>query len=114
MARITSPAEGCYLNGFFLEGAAWNDEKGALRESDPKVIHVPLPVMHFIPLYKATTAQKDGLVTPGEISGASSEQASATRSDVFVPQQFVYECPAYKTSERAGQLLTTGHNTNYI
>ena len=50
-ARSAPPEAGCYLNGFFLEGAAWDDEQGILRESDPKVIHVPLPVMHFIPVY---------------------------------------------------------------
>lgn len=51
MAHAMHPEEGCYLDGFFLEGAAWDDENGILRESDPKVIHVPLPVMHFIPVY---------------------------------------------------------------
>lgn len=117
MARAQSPEDGCHLNGFFLEGAAWDDEKGILRESDPKVIHVPLPVMHFVPRYLPQTA-------PGaqstEQQHSSQEASSAFNSGQDASQQsssqakFVYECPAYKTSERAGQLLTTGHNTNYI
>lgn len=46
-----APLDGCYLNGFYLEGAAWDNENGVLRESSPKVIHVTLPVMHFVPIY---------------------------------------------------------------
>ena len=49
MAHNDGPLDGCYVYGFFLEGAAWDDNKGVLRESDPKVIHVSLPVMHFMP-----------------------------------------------------------------
>jgi len=54
-AHSTSPEEGCYVHGFFLEGAGWDDEKSVLRESEPKVIHVPLPVMHFIPKHLVQT-----------------------------------------------------------
>ena len=92
-----------------MEGAAWDDEKSVIRESDPKVIHVPVPVMHFIPRCIIPKEASDN--TPE--SDDTSEKASPDQS-ALPPTRYVYECPAYKTSERAGQLLTTGHNTNYI
>jgi len=117
MCRKMSPEDGCYLSGFYLEGAAWDDENSVLRESSPKVIHVPLPVMHFIPRY--LLADESQAANPAEQSNENSEVVSPSRNSSMVetpevPKQHVYECPAYKTSERAGQLLTTGHNTNYI
>ena len=117
MCDQVAPADGCYLNGFFLEGAAWDDDNSVLRESDPKVIHVPLPVMHFMPKY--LLAEKAEAKTPAEGANDSSGVVSPSRDNDSAeaeraPKQLVYECPAYKTSERAGQLLTTGHNTNYI
>ena len=35
----------------YLEGAAWDDENGVLRESDAKVIYTLVPIVHFIPVY---------------------------------------------------------------
>lgn len=66
---------GAYVNGFFLEGAAWEvargDEQGYLVEMQPKVLHPELPVMHVTAIRRAekvTTA--------------------------------MYECPVYVTSLR--------------
>ena len=56
-AMASAPEEGCYLNGFYLEGAAWDDAQGTLRESDPKILHVKIPVMHFIPIYRPNNAK---------------------------------------------------------
>ena len=55
-ALSAPPEDGCYLNGLYLEGAAWDDETSTIRESDPKMIHVPVPVMHFLPVYLPSTA----------------------------------------------------------
>ena len=52
-----------------MEGAAWDDENSVLRESEPKVIHVSLPVMHFIPKYllaEGTEATEAVIPPPAE------------------------------------------------
>lgn len=70
------PAEvGAYVNGFFLEGAAWEvargDEQGYLVEMQPKVLHPEVPVMHVTAIRKAEAV-----------------------TDVM------YQCPVYVTSQR--------------
>jgi dynein heavy chain len=40
------PAEGVYIHGLFIEGAAWDRKNIKLTESQPKVIHQPMPVIH--------------------------------------------------------------------
>lgn len=39
------PAEGVYIHGLFLDGAAWSKSEGVLMESEPKKLFVPLPVL---------------------------------------------------------------------
>eukprot|EP00741_Cyanophora_paradoxa_P007767 tig00001206_g7515.t1 len=87
------PADGCYVNGLFLEGARWDDERRLLAESHPKVLYVPMPVIWLRP-----TSTAGG----GHTHGGHHKE------------RLVYTCPLYKTSRRAGTLSTTGHSTNYV
>jgi len=41
----TAPAEGVYVHGLFLEGCSWNKQTKMLRESAPKELFCPLPVL---------------------------------------------------------------------
>lgn len=50
--RTSPPEHGCYLEGLFLEGAAWDDANCVLKDSLPKIIHEELPIIHFIPTYE--------------------------------------------------------------
>jgi len=80
----THPEAGSYLWGMFLEGCRWDDKIHALGPSNPKVLFVPMPVVHFIPVL-------DFKGKPG-----------------------VYPCPVYKVLSRKGTLSTTGHSTNFV
>lgn len=79
------PADGCYINGLFLEGAGWNHETGLLCESRPKELYIPFPIIYLRPCRSTEVAD--------------------------VPH---YKCPVYKTTDRQGVLSTTGHSTNFI
>lgn len=80
----TSPGDGVYIHGLFLEGARFCDVAKFIRPSHPKILYTPLPVMHFEPIYDRESPK------------------------------MVYRCPIYKVLSRRGTLSTTGHSTNFV
>jgi len=46
----TGAKEGAYVNGFYLEGAKWDNDK--IVDADPMTLFYPLPVVHFKPVDK--------------------------------------------------------------
>jgi dynein heavy chain len=77
--------EGCYISGYFLEGARWDYKSHQLAESNPKELYTDFPLMWLEP--------KQNRVNP---TGG------------------FYMCPAYKILTRQGTLSTTGHSTNFV
>ncbi|NXH30788.1 DYH8 protein, partial [Myiagra hebetior] len=43
----SSPSEGVYIYGLYLEGAGWDKRRSILVESTPKILFVQLPVLHM-------------------------------------------------------------------
>ena len=78
------PADGVYIEGFYLDGARFDRETKMIADSRHKVMNDTLPVIHFVPTQDFKRNSAD------------------------------YECPLYKTSERKGVLSTTGASSNFI
>lgn len=89
---VREPArDGVYMHGMFIDGARWDRENNVLDDAKPGVMYDRLPVVHFKP--------------------------SQDREPVHLLDEATwgwYECPLYKTPERAGTLSTTGQSTNFI
>ncbi|OAF71836.1 Dynein heavy chain 12, axonemal [Intoshia linei] len=79
------PDDGVYVTGLFLDGVRWNKRKHVLAEQKMRVLYDPLPILWIFPI---------------------------TKTDLKINNR--YNCPLYKTSERRGILLTTGHSTNFV
>ncbi|XP_037775624.1 dynein heavy chain 7, axonemal-like [Penaeus monodon] len=80
-----APDVGTYIRGLYLEGARWDHSTDRLEEALPRRLHENMPPIWLKPMVR--------------------EEIPATTS---------YSCPVYKTSERRGNLTTTGHCTNYV
>ncbi|XP_073447160.1 dynein axonemal heavy chain 3 isoform X2 [Aquarana catesbeiana] len=81
----TSPEDGAYIRGLFLEGACWDRQEMQIGESLSKILYDALPIIWLKPGESAKFEHKNS-----------------------------YFCPVYKTSARRGTLSTTGHSTNYV
>lgn len=80
-----APETGCNVHGLFFQGARWDMKKRQVDEMEHKV-----PISDFPGVW----------LEPMMLDDIKPERA--------------YECPVYKTSERKGELTTTGHSTNFI
>eukprot|EP00742_Colponemidia_sp_Colp-10_P018445 GILJ01021306.1.p1 GENE.GILJ01021306.1~~GILJ01021306.1.p1 ORF type:complete len:799 (-),score=88.78 GILJ01021306.1:48-2444(-) len=85
-----APPDGCFVFGLFLEGARWNSQSKSIAESESKKLFTEIPLIWLKPREKHKPVKE------------------VKRTN------YVYRCPVYKTSTRAGTLSTTGHSTNYV
>lgn len=79
------PENGCYIHGLYIEGASWDPELKQLVEAKPKKIYDQMPIIWLKP-------------TVGD----------------DIDNYPHYLTPLYKTTDRHGELSTTGHSTNYV
>ncbi|CBJ31040.1 dynein heavy chain [Ectocarpus siliculosus] len=82
---LSTPEDGLFIHGLFLEGACWDKSMRTLVDPRPKELFSPMPVVHLLP-----------------------------EQDRETPQTGIYRCPVYKILTRTGVLSTTGHSTNFV
>jgi dynein heavy chain len=111
-------AGGAYLSRLVIEGCSWDVNGEMLAPSKPGVIFEEMPIVHLYPCMCPTDNEGD----EGEFSARSAIiDGAKTMIAVNSPTRElngsegdVYHCPVYRTQERRGVLMTTGHSTNFL
>ncbi|XP_078256078.1 dynein axonemal heavy chain 6-like [Rhinoraja longicauda] len=91
-----APEDGAVLFGLYLDGACWDPNAKTLKDSKVGQRFCSIPPVHFLP------------VKIGYQEGWS-EEAEHSQSE-----EQSYECPLYRTSQRAGSISTTGFSSNFV
>ena len=60
----TKPQLGCYVQGLFLEGAAWDLKNSSLKPQEPKQTVCELPVLELVPIEAAKLKLANTIRTP--------------------------------------------------
>jgi hypothetical protein len=84
MDGLQAPRTGCYCYGMSLDAASWDAKSMCLTTPDQTASSRMLPIMHFIP----------------------TAQPSKTQDQ--------YDCPLYRTAERADAVSTAGYTMNFV
>lgn len=92
--QLTSPAEGAYVHGLYLEGAGWNKQDKRLEESQPKELFYQFPILHVSAVSVAAGGDK-----PGMGGGNKAKQ------DLANLEKTAYKCPVYKYPKRNDRYL---------
>lgn len=60
----SSPKDGVYIKGLYLEGASWDIKNGCLKESVPMELSTPLPIILVKPVEGKKKSMKGIYVCP--------------------------------------------------
>ncbi|CAM6084343.1 unnamed protein product [Calypogeia fissa] len=64
------PKHGCYVQGLYLEGAAWDEETCMLKYQDPKHLVVELPILQLFPIEASKLKLTNTFRTPVYVTQA--------------------------------------------
>ncbi|KAL0477674.1 hypothetical protein AKO1_015524 [Acrasis kona] len=98
----SKPESGVYIRGLYMEGARWDADEGCIQESKKGELSTVMPVIWLKPITNVDAADDE-----------MRRMRKSKSGKIDVPKA-MYECPVYKTGERAGSLSTTGLSTNFV
>jgi hypothetical protein len=106
----TPPESGVYVRGLFMEGARWDTENASIEESKKGDLFTSMPPLWLQPVIDAHVEEEGE--TKGSARGGTKKRRDSKKEDEKHLE--LYNCPVYKTAERAGSLSTTGISTNFV